>query len=88
LDSWAFAEIDNRNIDVCCFEDSKQMHLQLVDREIIAGQITTDDLAEIAFIIDGWLSKNKTVRQLNDRNNDFSHSEKYSNLLTLTIDEF
>ncbi|WP_220086191.1 hypothetical protein [Flavobacterium lacus] len=87
FDSWAFAEIDNRNIDVCCFEDSEQMHLQLVDREIIAGQITIDNLAEIAFIIDGWLSKNKTVRQLKDGNNEFRISEKYSNLLTLTIDE-
>lgn len=87
FDSWAFAENDSRNIDVCRFVDSEQMQLQLVDREIIAGQIATKDLAEISVIVDGWLSKNKTVGQLKDENNDFSISETYSNLLTLTIDE-
>ncbi len=87
FDGWAFAENDSRNIDVCRFVDSEQMQLQLVDREIIAGQIATKDLTEIAVIVDGWLSKNKTVGQLKDENNEFSISEKYSNLLTLTIDE-
>ncbi len=87
FDSWAFAENDNRNIDVCRFVDSEQMQLQLVDREIIAGQIATKDLAEISVIVDGWLSKNKTVGQLKEENNDFNISETYSNLLTLTIDE-
>lgn len=81
FDSWAFAKNDSRNIDVCRFVDSKQMQLQLVDREIIAGQIATKDLAEISVIVDGWLSKNKTVGQLKDENNDFSISETYSNLL-------
>ncbi|MBK8345368.1 MAG: hypothetical protein IPL12_20050 [Bacteroidetes bacterium] len=87
FENCAFAENDNRNIDVCRFVDSEQMQLQLVDREIIAGQIATKDLAEISVIVDGWLSKNKTVGQLKDENNDFSISETYSNLLTLTIDE-
>lgn len=87
FDSWAFAKNDSRNIDVCRFVDSEQMQLQLVDREIIAGQIATKDLAEISVIVDGWLSKNKTVGQLKDENNDFSISETYSNLRTLTIDE-
>lgn len=87
FDSWAFAENDSRNIDVCSFVDSEQMQLQLVDREIIAGQIATKDLAEISVIVDGWLSKNKTVGQLKDENNDFNISETYSNILTLTIDE-
>jgi hypothetical protein len=49
FDGWAFAKIDSRNIDVCSFVESEQMRLQLVDREIIAGQITTTDLTEIAF---------------------------------------
>jgi len=87
FEGWAFAENDSRNIDVCCFVDSEQMQLQLVDRGIIAGQITTKDLAGIAFIVDGWLSKNKTVGQLKDENNEFRISEKYSNLSTLTNDE-
>lgn len=87
FDSWAMAENDSRIIDVCCFVDNEQMHLQLVDREIMAGQITTNDIEKIAYIIDSWLSKNKTVGQLKDQNNDFSISETYSNLLTLTIDE-
>ena len=87
FDGWAFAKNHSRNIDVCSFVDSEQMHLQLVDREIIAGQITTTDLTEIAFIVDCWLFKNQTVRQLKDKNNEFSISEKYSNLLTLSIDE-
>jgi hypothetical protein len=87
FDGWAFAETGNRNIDVCSFLDSEQMILQLVDREIIAGQITTTDLTKIALIIDSWLSKNKTIRQLTDEHNEFRISEKYSNLLTLTVDE-
>lgn len=87
FDGWAFAENDNRNIYVCRFVDSEQMQLQLVDREIIAGQIATKDLTEVAFIVDGWLSKNKTVGQLKDENSEFRISEEYSNLLTLTIDE-
>ena len=44
-------------------------------------------MTEIAFIVDCWLFKNQTVRQLKDKNNEFSISEKYSNLLTLSIDE-
>lgn len=87
FDDWAFAENDSRNIDVCRLVDSEQMQLQIVDREIIAGQITTMDLAEIAVIVDGWLSRNKTVGQLKEENNEFTISEKYANLLILTIDE-
>ena len=87
FEGWAFANNDNRNIEVCCFLDSEQMQLQLVDREIIAGKIATKDLAEIAFIVDGWLFKNKTVGQIKDENKEFHISEKYSNLLTLTIAE-
>jgi hypothetical protein len=87
FDGWAFAETNSRNIDVCGFVDSEQMQLQLVDREIIAGQITTTDLTEIALIVDCWLSKNQTVGQLKDYNYKFLISEKYSDLLTLTIDE-
>ena len=87
FDGWAFAETGNRNIDVCSFVDSEQMQLQLVDREIIAGQITTSDLTKIAQITDSWLSKNQTIRQLKDEHNEFQISEKYSNLLSLTVDE-
>jgi len=87
FDGWAFAENDSRNIDVCRFVDSEQMQLQLMDREFIAGKIATKDLAEIAVIVDDWLSKNKTVGQLKEENYEFSISEKYSNLLTLTIEE-
>lgn len=87
FDGWAFAEIDNRNIVVCSFVDNEQMQLQLVDREIIAGQFTTMNLTKIAFIVDLWLSKRQTVGQLKNTNNEFLISEKYSNLLTLTIDE-
>ena len=87
FDGWAFAESNSRNIDVCCFVDSAQMQLQLEDKEIIAGQITTTDLTKIAFIVDCWLSKNQTIGQLKEKHNEFRISEKYSNLLTLTIDE-
>ncbi|WP_462255145.1 hypothetical protein [Ferruginibacter sp.] len=87
FDGWAFAESGSRNIDVCSFVDSEQMQLQLVDREIIAGQITTTDLIKIALITDSWLSKNQTIRHLKDEHNEFRISEKYSNLLTLTVDE-
>ena len=87
FDGWAFAEVGNRNIDVCSFVDSEQIQLQLVDREILAGQITTIDLTEIALIIDCWLSKNQTVGQLKKTNQKFHISNKYSDLLTLTVDE-
>ena len=87
FDGWAFAKNHSRNIDVCSFVDSEQMQLQLVDREIIAGQIATTDLTKIALITDSWLSKNQTIGQLKDKHNEFRISEKYSNLLTLTIDE-
>ena len=87
FEGWAFAKNGSRGIDVCYFLDSEQMQLQLVDREIIAGQITTKDLAKIALIVDHWLTKNKTVGQLKEDNYEFRISEKYSNLLTLTIGE-
>ena len=87
FEGWAFAETNSRNVDVCSFLDSEQMQLQLVDKKIIAGQITTTDLTEIAFIVDGWLSKNQTVLQLKTKNNKLRISEKYANLLSLTIDE-
>ena len=87
FDGWARAETGNRNIDVCSFVDSEQMQLQLVDREIIAGQITTTDLTKIALITDSWLSKSQTIKQLTDEHKEFCISEKYSNLLTLTVDE-
>ncbi len=87
FDNWAFAEFKSRNIQVCNFLESDERQLQLTDREIIAGQITTSDLINIAFIIDCWLSKNHTVGQLKDNYNNFRISEKYLNLLTLTVDE-
>lgn len=87
FENCAFAENERRNIYACSVVDSKQMHLELWDREIIAGQITINNMAEIAFFIDSWLSKNKTAGQLKAENKEFSISEEYSNLLTLTIDE-
>ena len=87
FDDWAFAEFKSRSIQVCNFLESDERLLQLTDREIIAGQITTSDLINIAFIIDCWLSKNQTVEQLKDNYNNFQISEKYSNLLTFTVDE-
>ena len=87
FDDWAFAETDGKNIDVCRFVDSEQMHLQLVDREIIAGQITTTDLTKIALITDSWLSKNQPIGQLKEKHDDFHVAKKYSDLLTLTVGE-
>jgi hypothetical protein len=87
FDDWAFAEFNSRSIQVCNFVESDEKQLQLIDREIIAGQITTSDLINIAFIIDFWLSKNQTARQLKDNYNNFHISEKYSNLLTLNVNE-
>ena len=87
FDDWAFAETQSRNIQVCSFLDNEELQLQLVDREITAGQITTTDLTKIALIIDCWLSKNQSTRQLKQSHNEFRISEKYSDLLTLTVDE-
>ena len=87
FDDWVFAEFNRRSIQVCNFSKSKERQLQIVDREIIAGQITTTDLKNIAFIIDCWLSKNQTVGQLQDNYNTFHIPEKYLNLLTLNVKE-
>lgn len=87
FDAWAFAETRNRNIQVCSFLDNGQMQLQLADRKIIAGQITTTDLVKIAVIIDSWLSEKQTAGQLQHAHNEFHISDKYSDLLALTVDE-
>jgi hypothetical protein len=87
FDGWAFAETKSRNIQVCSFLDNEEMQLQLADREITAGQITSTDLTKIALIIDCWLSKNQSAGQLKQSHNEFRISEKYSDLLTLTVDE-
>jgi hypothetical protein len=87
FDDWAFAEFKSRSIQVCNFVESDKRQLQLIDTGIIAGQITTLDLINIAFIIDFWLSKNQTARQLKDNYNNIYISEKYSNLLTLNVNE-
>jgi hypothetical protein len=87
FDGWAFAETKSRNIQVCSFLDNEEMQLQLADREITAGQITSMELTKIALIIDCWLSKNQSTGQLKQSHNEFRISEKYSDLLTLTVDE-
>ena len=87
FDDWVFAEFNRRSIQVCNFSKIEEWQLQIVDREIIAGQITTTDLKNIAFIIDCWLSKNQTVGQLQDNYNTFHIPEKYLNLLTLNVKE-
>jgi hypothetical protein len=87
FDSWAFGKSNNRDIQVSSFIDGKELHLQLVDRKIIAAQVVTTDLSKIAFIVDCWLSKTLSTLQLKEKCSELQISEKYSNLLSLTVAE-
>jgi hypothetical protein len=87
FDGWAHAQSNERSIDACRFLDSDLMQLQLIDREILAGQIATTDLTIIASIIDLWLSEVQTGEQIKHAYSEFQLSEKYSDLLTFSIDE-
>ncbi|MDI9868928.1 hypothetical protein [Flectobacillus roseus] len=84
---WAWAIVNSRSIEVSTFVGLDDKHLQLEESGIIACNSSTNDILEIATIIDKWLGKQLDIFQLADQHNSIKINKTYQDLKTLTVDE-
>ncbi len=84
---WAWAIVNSRSIQASTYVGLDDKHLQLEESEIIACSSSTNDIKEIATIIDKWLDKKLDIFQLADQHKTIKINKTYLDLKTLTIDE-
>jgi hypothetical protein len=83
----AWAKVNSRCIEAATFVGSDDKHLQLEESGIIACSSITNDLSEIATIIDKWLGKQLNLFQLAEQHKSIKINITYQDLKTLTVDE-
>ena len=84
---WAWAIVKSRSIQVSTFVGLDDKLLQLEDSEITACSFSTNDIIEIATIIDKWLGKELDIFQLKYQYKSININKTYQELKTLTVDE-
>ena len=84
---WAWAIVNSRSIEVSTYVGLDDKHLQLEESGIIACNSSSNDILEIAKIIDKWLGKQLDIFQLADQHKSIKINKAYQDLKTLTVDE-
>lgn len=84
---WAGAIVNSRFIEVATYVGLNDKHLQLEERGIIACNSYTNDIVEIATIIDKWLGKQLDIFQLAEQHKSIKINKTYQDLKTLSVDE-
>jgi hypothetical protein len=84
---WAWAILNLRSIQASTYIGLDDKHLQLEEKGVIACTSSTNDILEIATIIDKWLSKELDIFQLFNQHKQIKINEAYRNLKTLTVAE-
>lgn len=84
---WAGAIVNSRFIEVSTYVGLNDKHLQLEERGIIACSSYTNDIVEIATIIDKWLGKQLDIFQLAEQHKSIKINKTYQDLKTLSVDE-
>lgn len=84
---WAWAIVNSRSIEASTYVGSDDKHLQLEESGIIACTSSTNDILELATIIDKWLGKQLDIFQLAEQHKSIKINKTYQDLKTLTVDE-
>lgn len=84
LNEWAYADINDRQLQASTIVGQLGKHVQLEEKGITAATSTTNDVAEIATIVDKWLSKQVDVWQLSREHPSVTIADWYEKLMTLS----
>ncbi len=84
---WAWAIVNSRSIEASTYVGLDDKHLQLEESGIIACSFSTNDIKEIATIIDKWLDKKFDIFLLADHHKSIKINKIYQDLKMLTADE-
>ncbi len=84
---WAWAIVNSRSIEASTYVGLDDKHLQLEESGIIACSYSTNDILELATIIDKWLGKQVDIFQLADQHKSIKINKTYQDLKTLTVEE-
>jgi hypothetical protein len=84
---WAWAIVNSRSVEASTFVGLGDKHLQLEESGIIACTSSTNDVLEMARIIDKWLGKQLNIFQLAEEHKTIRISKNYRDLKTLSVDK-
>lgn len=85
--NWAWAVLNSRSIEASTYVGLDDKYLQLEESGIIACSSSTNDIKEIATIIDKWLDQKIDIFILADQHKFIKINKTYQDLKTLTVDE-